>query len=38
MENITNSDYNHAKKIRRDFKTKKLGEYHHFHLKVTHYY
>ena len=38
MKNITNSDYNHAKKICRDFKTKNLGEYHHLHLKVTHYY
>ena len=32
MKNITDSDYNHAKRICKDFEIKKLGEYH----KVTH--
>ena len=33
MEDITDSDYNHAKKVCKDFQTKNLGEYRHLYLK-----
>ena len=33
MEAITDSDYIHAKKICKDFKTKNLAEYHNLYLK-----
>ena len=33
MEDITDSEYNHAKKIRKDFEIKYLGEYHDLYLK-----
>ena len=32
MENTTDSDYNHAKRICKDFEIKNLGEYHDFYL------
>ena len=33
MENITDSGYNHAKRIWKDFEINNLGEYHYFYLK-----
>ena len=33
MENITDSDYNHAKRVCKDFEIKNLGEYFDFFLK-----
>ena len=33
MENFTDSDYNHKKRIRKDFEIKNLCEYHNFYLK-----
>ena len=33
MEFITNTDYNHTKRISKDFDIKHLGEYHDFYLK-----
>ena len=33
MENITDSDYNHAKKFCKNFEIKSFGEYHDLHLK-----
>ena len=33
MENITDWDYNHAKRICNDFKLKNLGEYYDLHLE-----
>ena len=33
MENITDSDYNHAKLMFDDFEIKQLGEYHDLNLK-----
>ena len=33
MEDITNSNYNHAKNVCNDFKIKKLDEYHDLYLK-----
>ena len=38
MENITDSDYNHAKRVCKDFEIKNLGEYFDFFLKKIHYY
>ena len=32
MKDIKVSDYNHAKRICKDFKTRNLGEYHEFYL------
>ena len=32
MENITDSGYNHAKRICKDFEIKNLGRYHDLHL------
>ena len=34
MENITDSDYNHAKSICKNFKIKILDEYPDLHLKI----
>ena len=33
MEDITDADYMHAKKVCKDFETKNLGEYHDLYLK-----
>ena len=33
MKNSTDSDYNHAKIICKDFEIKSLGECHHLHVK-----
>ena len=35
MENITDPDYLHAKKVCKDFEIKTLGEYHDFYLKSS---
>ena len=33
MEDVTDADYVHAKRVCKDFKIKNLGEYHDFYLK-----
>ena len=33
MEDITDADYMHAKRLCKDFEIKHLGEYHDFYLK-----
>ena len=33
MEDITDADYIHGKRVRKDFEIKNLGEYHHLYLK-----
>ena len=33
MEDITNADYMHAKRVCKDLKIKKLGEYHDLYFK-----
>ena len=33
MEDITDADYVHAKKVCKDFKMKKLGEYHDLYVQ-----
>ena len=33
MENITDGDYRHAKKVRKDFEIKKKGEYHNLYVQ-----
>ena len=33
IEDITNGDYMHAKRVCKDFEIKNLGEYHYFYLK-----
>ena len=33
MEDITDADYMHAKRVCKDFKIKSLGEYHGLHVK-----
>ena len=33
MENVLDSDYNHAKQICKDFEIKNLGKYHDLYLK-----
>ena len=33
MEDITDADYMHAKRVCKDFEIKKLGEYHDMYLK-----
>ena len=38
MEDITDSDHIHAKRICKDFDIKYLGEYHGFYLKSDTYY
>ena len=37
MEGITDADYVHAKRVRKDFERKKLGEYHDCMFKSMHY-
>ena len=37
MEDITDADYTHKKTVCKDFKIRKLGEYHISRFKVTHY-
>ena len=37
MEDITDADYAHVKKVSKDFETKNLGEYHDFTFKGIHY-
>ena len=32
MEDITNTDYMHAKRVCKDFKIKKIGDYHDLYL------
>ena len=38
MENITDADYMHAKRVCKDLQIKDLGEYHDLYLKVIHYF
>ena len=33
MEDITDADYIHAKRVSKDFEIKTFGEYHHLYLK-----
>ena len=33
MEDITDEDYAHAKKVCKDFKIRNLGEYHNFYVQ-----
>ena len=33
MKDITDADYNHAKRICKNFKIKKLGEYHNLYVQ-----
>ena len=33
MENITDADYTHAKRVLKDFKITNLGEYYHFYVQ-----
>ena len=33
MEDITNVDYMHAKRVCKDFETNNLGEYHNLYIK-----
>ena len=33
LENITDADYMHAKRVCKDFEIKKLGEYHNLYLQ-----
>ena len=35
MENITDADYEHAKKIFKEFKTNNLGDYHNFYVQIN---
>ena len=35
MENITNADCTHAKRVCKDFKIKKIGEYHDLYSRRT---
>ena len=34
MEDISDADYMHAKRVCKDFQTKNLGEYQDFYLKI----
>ena len=38
MEDITDADYVHGKRVCKDFEIKNVGEYHVFILKVIHYF
>ena len=38
MEDITDADYMHAKKVCKDFEIKNVGEYYDLYLKVIHYF
>ena len=33
IENFTDTDYAHAKRVCKDFETKHLGEYHYFYVQ-----
>ena len=33
MEDITDADYTHAKKVCKNFEIKNLGKYHHLHVQ-----
>ena len=33
MEDITDADYSHAKRVCKDFKIRNLGEYHHLYFQ-----
>ena len=33
MENITDADYTHAKRVLKDFEITNLGEYYHFYVQ-----
>ena len=33
MDDITDADYTHRKRVCKDFETKKLGEYHDFYIQ-----
>ena len=37
MEDVTDADYAHAKRVRKDFEIKNLGEYHICMFKAIHY-
>ena len=37
MEDITDADYPHAKRVCKDFKVKNLRDYHDYMFKVIHY-
>ena len=37
MEDIADSDYNHAKRVCNDFEINNLSEYHGYYLKMIHY-
>ena len=38
MEDNTDADYIHAKRVCKDFEIKNLGEYHDLLLRVMHYF
>ena len=38
MEDITDADYMHAKRVCKDFEIKNVGEYYDLYLKVIHYF
>ena len=38
MEDISDQDYMHAKRVLKDFEIKNVDEYHHCILKVIHYF
>ena len=38
MEDTTDADYMHAKRVCKDFEIKNLGEYHDFNLNMMHYF
>ena len=38
MQDITDADYIHAKRISKVFETKTFGEYHNLYLRVIHYF
>ena len=35
MESITDADYQHAKKVKEDFKKRNLGQYHDFYVQIN---
>ena len=38
MEDITNAEYMHARRVCKDFEIKNSGEYHNFILKMIHHF